>query len=87
MTEILHLNLLLLVKKFFFNSKLKLFTGKLRSKWLGLYKVTEIFPHGAIEIEGNSGHHFKVNGQRLKPYFDNAPVELIEEINLENPEI
>ena len=70
-------------KVLLFNSKLKLFACKLRSKWQGPYTVTEIFPHGAIEIEDESGYRFKVNGQRLKAYFDNAQVGSIEEINLE----
>ncbi|KAK8621977.1 hypothetical protein V6N13_097605 [Hibiscus sabdariffa] len=59
--------------------------GKLRSKWLGPFTVTEVFPHGAIEIEDDSGQRFKVNGQRLKPYYESAPIGLIEEIHLENP--
>ncbi|KAK8625435.1 hypothetical protein V6N13_090307 [Hibiscus sabdariffa] len=59
---------------------------KLRSKWLGPFTVTEVFPHGAIEIEDNSGQRFKVNGQRLKPYYESAPIGLIEEIRLEIPE-
>ncbi|KAK8691200.1 hypothetical protein V6N13_074718 [Hibiscus sabdariffa] len=69
-----------------FNSKLKLFSGKLRSKWLGPFTVTEVFPHGTIEIEDDSGQRFKVNGQRLKPYYESAPIGLIEEIHLENTE-
>ncbi|KAK8996733.1 hypothetical protein V6N11_020232 [Hibiscus sabdariffa] len=56
--------------------------GKLRSKWLGPFTVTEVFPHGAIEIESDSGQRFKVNGQRLKPYYESAPIGLIEEIRL-----
>ncbi|KAL4291566.1 hypothetical protein GQ457_14G019230 [Hibiscus cannabinus] len=63
-------------KVLLFNSKLKLFAGKLRSKWLGPYKVTHVFPHGAIEIENDSGERFKVNGQRLKPYYENAHIRL-----------
>ncbi|KAK8508033.1 hypothetical protein V6N11_073541 [Hibiscus sabdariffa] len=72
-------------KVLLFNSKLKLFAGKLRSKWLGPYKVTHVFPHGAVEIENDSGERFKVNGQRLKPYYENAHIGLIEEINFETP--
>ncbi|KAL4347045.1 hypothetical protein GQ457_17G010180 [Hibiscus cannabinus] len=61
-----------------FNSKLKLFARKLRLKWLGPYTVMKIFPHGAVEVEKDSGERFKVNGQRLKPYYENAPIGLIE---------
>ncbi|KAK8636673.1 hypothetical protein V6N13_124414 [Hibiscus sabdariffa] len=72
-------------KVLLFNSKLKLFAGKLRSKWLGPYKVTNVFPHGTVEIESDLGDRFKVNGQRLKPYYENAHIGLIEEINFESP--
>ncbi|XP_017640253.1 uncharacterized protein LOC108481662 [Gossypium arboreum] len=74
-------------KVLLFNSKIKLFAGKLRSKWLGPFKVTQIFPYGAVEIEDDSGVRFKVNGQRLKPYYENAPVGLVEEIELEEPKL
>ncbi|KAK8708641.1 hypothetical protein V6N13_059679 [Hibiscus sabdariffa] len=72
-------------KVLLFNSKLKLFAGKLQSKCLGPYTMTKVFPHGAVEVEKDSGERFKVNGQRLKPYYENAPIRFIEEINLENP--
>ncbi|XP_076924850.1 uncharacterized protein LOC143587439 [Bidens hawaiensis] len=50
-----------------FNSRLKLFPGKLKSRWYGPYTVKEVFPYGAIEIEDKNGS-FKVNGHRLKHY-------------------
>ena len=51
-----------------FNSRLKLFPGKLRSRWTGPYTVVKVFPYGAVELKGETGLEFKVNGQRLKPY-------------------
>ncbi|XP_076935598.1 uncharacterized protein LOC143602339 [Bidens hawaiensis] len=58
-----------------FNSRLKLFTGKLKSRWFGPYTVKEVFPYGAIEIEDKNGS-FKVNGHRLKHYIgDKASME------------
>ncbi|XP_050125710.1 uncharacterized protein LOC126602953 [Malus sylvestris] len=43
--------------------------GKLKSRWVGPFKVLQTFPHGAVEIENmKNGTSFKVNGQRLKPY-------------------
>ncbi|KAK8659148.1 hypothetical protein V6N13_029358 [Hibiscus sabdariffa] len=72
-------------KVLLFNSELKLFAGKLRSKWLGPYTVTQVFPHGAVEVEKDSGERFKVNGQRLKSYYEHAPIGLIVEIQLKNP--
>ncbi|GKA22947.1 transposon ty3-I gag-pol polyprotein [Tanacetum coccineum] len=56
-------------KVWLFNASLKLFPGKLRSKWTGPYVVTQVSPHGAIEIKNMvGGEPFKVNGHRLKPY-------------------
>ena len=53
-----------------FNSRLKLFPGKLRSRWSGPFEINKVFPSGAIEIKGNSIEPFIVNGQRLKHYFN-----------------
>ena len=52
-----------------FNSRLKLFPGKLKSRWSGPFNVKKVSPFGAIELEGNDGRTFRVNGQRLKHYF------------------
>ena len=49
-----------------FNSRLRLFPSKLMSKWTGSYTVTQLFLHGAVELETKEGVRFKVNGQRLK---------------------
>ena len=60
-------------KVLLYNSRLKLFPGKLRSRWSGPFKVVEVFPHGAIAIKNlNGGEPFKVNGHRLKPYMDST---------------
>ncbi|CAM8943735.1 unnamed protein product [Rhodiola kirilowii] len=43
--------------------------GKLRSRWTGPYTVTQVFNHGALELENRKdGNRFKVNGQRVKHY-------------------
>ncbi|XP_076933106.1 uncharacterized protein LOC143598897 [Bidens hawaiensis] len=56
-------------KVLLFNSRLKLFAGKLRSKWLGPYLVKEVFPYGVVELENpDNGTSWKVNGHRLKNY-------------------
>lgn len=47
-----------------FNSRLKLFPGKLKSRWSGPFKVAAVFPHGEVElIEENSRRKSKVNGE------------------------
>ena len=50
------------------NSRLKLFLGKLKSRWSGPYTVVVVTPFGAVALKTNSGDEFKVNGQRLKHY-------------------
>ena len=56
-------------KVLLFNSRLKLFPGKLKSRWSGPFEVDRMFPYGVVEIKGENGAPFKVNGQRLKLYF------------------
>ena len=52
-----------------FNSRLKLFPGKLKSTWSGPFIVVQVFPYGSVEIMHPEKGQFKVNAQRLKPYF------------------
>jgi len=52
-----------------FNSRLKLFPGKLKSKWSGPFIVKNVSQHGAVEVTTTDGERsFTLNGQRLKPY-------------------
>ncbi|KAF5459813.1 hypothetical protein F2P56_019729, partial [Juglans regia] len=58
-------------KVILYNSRLHVFTGKLRSKWSSPYIVQTVFPHGAVEIlNPHNGNMFKVNGQLPKPFLD-----------------
>ncbi|GJX09540.1 reverse transcriptase domain-containing protein [Tanacetum coccineum] len=52
-----------------FNSRLKIFSGKLKSRWLGPFTIVQVFPYGTVELSQISGANFKVNGHRLKHYF------------------
>ncbi|XP_019240449.1 PREDICTED: uncharacterized protein LOC109220431 [Nicotiana attenuata] len=52
-----------------YNSRLRLFPGKLKSRWSGPFIVVQVFSSGAVEIEPEDGtNKFKVNGRRLKHY-------------------
>ena len=52
-----------------FNSRLKLFPGKLKSKWSGPFVIKEVKDYGAIVLEDpNSKEVWTVNDQRLKIY-------------------
>ncbi|GJT45218.1 uncharacterized protein Tco_0953933 [Tanacetum coccineum] len=73
-------------KVFLFHSRLKLFPGKLHSRWVGPFVVTNVFPHGAVEIKSLSTDKiFKVNGHRLKPFYEGYQVCNMEEMALELP--
>ena len=64
-----------------FNSRLKLFPGKLRTRWDGPYHVVESYPSGAVRVrDPKDGREFTVNGQRLKHAFtpSMARVEVLE---------
>ncbi|GJU23976.1 hypothetical protein Tco_1162597 [Tanacetum coccineum] len=56
-----------------FNSRLKIFSGKLKSRWSGPFTIVQVFPYGTVELSQNSGPNFKVNGHRLKHYFGGCP--------------
>ena len=55
-----------------FNSRLKLFPGKLKSKWSEPFTIKEVRPYGAVELydpqSKNPDRTCVVNGQRLKLY-------------------
>ncbi|GKD65375.1 reverse transcriptase domain-containing protein, partial [Tanacetum coccineum] len=52
-----------------FNSRLKIFSGKLKTRWSGPFTITQVFPYGTIELSHPDGPNFKVNGHRVKHYF------------------
>ncbi|XP_074377081.1 uncharacterized protein LOC141718603 [Apium graveolens] len=57
-------------KVLLYNFHLRLFLGKLKSRWSGPFTVKTVFPRGAVEIfDTHSDQAFKVNGQRLKQYY------------------
>lgn len=57
-------------KVLLYNSRLKLFPGKLKSRWSGPFQVEKVFPYGSIEVRGDGTEAFKVNDQHLKLYYE-----------------
>lgn len=51
-----------------FNSRLRLFQEKLTSRWSGSFTVTQVSPHGEIEVSHPEKGTFKGNGHQLKLY-------------------
>ena len=58
-----------------FNSRPRLFPGKLKSKWSGPYTVVSSTNFGAMTLRTNNHEEFKVNCQRLKHYLWRMQVE------------
>nr|GEZ01981.1 reverse transcriptase domain-containing protein [Tanacetum cinerariifolium] len=49
-----------------FNSPLKIFSGKLKTRWSGPFTITKVFPYGTVELSQQEGPNFKVNGHCVK---------------------
>nr|GFB63308.1 reverse transcriptase domain-containing protein [Tanacetum cinerariifolium] len=59
-----------------FNSRLKIFSGKLKSRWSGPFTLSEIYPYGIAKLIHPDGFNFKVNCHRLKHYHGGDPPPL-----------
>nr|GEX89543.1 reverse transcriptase domain-containing protein [Tanacetum cinerariifolium] len=60
-----------------FNSRLKIFSGKLKTRWSGPFTITKVFPYGTVELSQANGSNFKVNGHRVKHYFGGDVPQLV----------
>ncbi|KAH9680288.1 hypothetical protein KPL71_026499 [Citrus sinensis] len=55
------------------NTILRLFPGKLKSRWSSPFKLLKSYLHGAVDLlDEQTGHEFKVNGHRVKHYIHPA---------------
>ncbi|XP_021723748.1 uncharacterized protein LOC110691135 [Chenopodium quinoa] len=73
-------------KVLLYNFNMKLFPRKLMFRWSGTFLVQKVFPNGVIEISAlDSSSSFKVNGYRLKRYYDGVFVGLVYKMILYNP--
>nr|GEV77054.1 uncharacterized mitochondrial protein AtMg00810-like [Tanacetum cinerariifolium] len=60
-----------------FNSRLKIFSGKLKSHWSGPFTISRVYPYGTVKLAQPDGPNFKVNGHRLKLYFGEDVPKLV----------
>ena len=71
------------------NSRLRLFPGKLKSKWSGPFIIKEIRPHGAVELVDPRAENYEkkwiVNDQRLKIYNGGQLEKLTTVVHLKDP--
>ncbi|XP_070048500.1 uncharacterized protein [Nicotiana tomentosiformis] len=72
-----------------YNSRFKLFPGKLKSKWSGPFKVVHAYPFGVVDLESGDGKRiFKVNGQRIRHYLGSINTRrVVSEVELGEPPI
>nr|GEX75737.1 reverse transcriptase domain-containing protein [Tanacetum cinerariifolium] len=59
-----------------FNSRLKIFSGKLKSRCSGPFTISEIYSYGTAKLIHPDGCNFKVNCHRLKHYYGGDPPPL-----------
>nr|GFA35731.1 reverse transcriptase domain-containing protein [Tanacetum cinerariifolium] len=59
-----------------FNSRLKIFSGKLKFRWSGLFTISEIYPYETAKLVHLDGCNFKVNCHHLKNYHGGDPPPL-----------
>nr|GEU54701.1 hypothetical protein [Tanacetum cinerariifolium] len=57
-------------KVLLYNSRLKMYLRKLKSKWRCPNIVKTVYPYGVVEIIDKNKFNFKVNGQRLTKYYE-----------------
>nr|GEZ42200.1 hypothetical protein [Tanacetum cinerariifolium] len=60
-----------------FNSRLKIFSGKLKTRWSGPFTIAKVFSYGTVELSQANGPNFKVNGHRIKHYFGGDVPQLV----------
>nr|GEX56598.1 reverse transcriptase domain-containing protein [Tanacetum cinerariifolium] len=66
-----------------FNSRLKSFSDKLKSRWSGPFTISHVFPYGTVELSLPDGPNFKVNGHRLKHYFgEDVPKMVVPDLQI-----
>nr|GEV70487.1 reverse transcriptase domain-containing protein [Tanacetum cinerariifolium] len=68
-----------------FNSRLKIFSGKLKSRWFGPFTISYVFPYGTAELSQTDGPNFKLNGHRLKHYFGEDIPKVVALISKHSP--
>ncbi|WJZ89333.1 hypothetical protein VitviT2T_008559 [Vitis vinifera] len=69
-----------------YDSRLHIFPGKLKSRWIGHFIIDQVHLNGVVELLNSNGIDiFKVNGHRLKPFIEPFKEEK-EEINLLEPQ-
>nr|GEV88291.1 hypothetical protein [Tanacetum cinerariifolium] len=60
-----------------FNSHLKIFSGKLKTRWSGPFTITRVFPYCTIELSQPDGPNFKQHHKSKTDFASNKPLYLL----------
>ena len=77
------------MKVLLYNIRLRLFPGKLKTRWSDPFEVVTVFPYGTLELRNHKSQEtFKVNGHRCKQYFEAVQGEVwdVQEMDLRDPQ-
>ncbi|RVW23222.1 hypothetical protein CK203_100445 [Vitis vinifera] len=56
-----------------YDSRLHIFPGKLKSRWIGPFIIHQVHINGVVELLNSNGiDTFRVNGHRLKPFIERS---------------
>nr|GEY09726.1 reverse transcriptase domain-containing protein [Tanacetum cinerariifolium] len=64
-----------------FNSRLKIFSGKLKTRWSGPFTITRVYPYGNIELSQPNGPNFKVNGHHVNYFGGDVPFNVAPDLH------
>ncbi|KAL6324171.1 hypothetical protein AAG906_006442 [Vitis piasezkii] len=73
-------------KVLMYDTRLHIFPGKLKSRWIGPFIIHRVYSNGVVDVLNSNGKDsFRVNGYRLKPFMEPFKPEK-EAINLLEPQ-
>ncbi|WJZ90615.1 hypothetical protein VitviT2T_009746 [Vitis vinifera] len=73
-------------KVMMYDTRLHIFPGKLKSRWIGPFVIHRVYSNGVVDLLNSNGKDsFRVNGYRLKPFMEPFKPEK-EAINLLEPQ-
>ncbi|RVW12157.1 Retrovirus-related Pol polyprotein from transposon 297 [Vitis vinifera] len=56
-----------------YDTRLHIFPGKLKSRWIGPFIIHQVYANGVMELLNSNGKDtFRVNGYRLKPFMEHS---------------
>lgn len=68
-----------------YDNRRERFPGKLHTRWMGPYRVTELYENGSLQLEDLQGNWLetRVNGSRVKRYQPEVSTEGEDDVSSE----